>query len=52
MVRLIGMEQRHLGIDGLSVSTLGLGCRGLSPAYEPADDDHSIATHHSTRSTA
>jgi aryl-alcohol dehydrogenase-like predicted oxidoreductase len=44
VVRLIGMKQRTLGSDGLSVSALGLGCMGLSQGYGPAHDDESIAT--------
>jgi aryl-alcohol dehydrogenase-like predicted oxidoreductase len=30
------MQKRHLGKSGLEVSTLGLGCMGLSFAYGPA----------------
>jgi aryl-alcohol dehydrogenase-like predicted oxidoreductase len=37
---------RTLGRDGLSVSTLGLGCMGMSQAYGAADRDESIATIH------
>lgn len=32
------MDKRHLGTSGLSVSTLGLGCMGLSHGYGPAVD--------------
>ena len=32
------MEKRILGKDGLEVSTLGLGCMGLSSGYGPAAD--------------
>jgi aryl-alcohol dehydrogenase-like predicted oxidoreductase len=37
---------RTLGRDGLVVSTLGLGCMGMSQAYGDADRDESIATIH------
>jgi aryl-alcohol dehydrogenase-like predicted oxidoreductase len=37
------MEQRHLGITGLTSSALGLGCMGFSQAYGPADDTESTA---------
>jgi aryl-alcohol dehydrogenase-like predicted oxidoreductase len=40
------MERRHLGSSGPWVSTLGLGCMGMSGAYGPADDAESIATVH------
>ena len=36
---------RTLG-DGLTVSTQGLGCMGMSMAYGPADFDESVATIH------
>ncbi|WP_336947604.1 aldo/keto reductase [Asaia sp. HN010] len=32
------MKMRHLGRSGLEVSTLGLGCMGLSYGYGPATD--------------
>ena len=38
------MERRRLGNTDLSVSTMGLGCYGMSGAYGPADDAESIAT--------
>lgn len=34
------MRTRMLGSGGLEVSTLGLGCMGLSHGYGPAVDDH------------
>jgi aryl-alcohol dehydrogenase-like predicted oxidoreductase len=37
---------RTLGRDGLRVSTLGLGCMGMSQSYGAADRDESIATLH------
>jgi aryl-alcohol dehydrogenase-like predicted oxidoreductase len=37
---------RTLGRDGLTVSSLGLGCMGMSQSYGPADRDESIATIH------
>ena len=37
---------RTLGRDGLVVSSLGLGCMGMSQAYGDADRDESIATLH------
>lgn len=38
------VKKRSLGLDGPTVSTLGLGCMGFSQAYGPANDDQSIAT--------
>jgi aryl-alcohol dehydrogenase-like predicted oxidoreductase len=38
------MERRRLGNTDLTVSTVGLGCYGMSGAYGPADDTVSIAT--------
>jgi aryl-alcohol dehydrogenase-like predicted oxidoreductase len=37
---------RTLGRDGLAVSSIGLGCMGMSQSYGPADRDESIATIH------
>ncbi len=38
------MEQRRLGGQGLVVSSLGLGCMGMSEFYGPRDDQESLAT--------
>jgi aryl-alcohol dehydrogenase-like predicted oxidoreductase len=38
------MERRKFGSTELMVSTVGLGCYGMSGAYGPADDAESIAT--------
>jgi aryl-alcohol dehydrogenase-like predicted oxidoreductase len=38
------MERRRFGNTDLTVSTIGLGCYGMSGAYGPADDAGSIAT--------
>jgi aryl-alcohol dehydrogenase-like predicted oxidoreductase len=40
------VDQRHLGIEGLVVSELGLGCMGMSEFYGTGDEDESIATIH------
>ena len=40
------MEQRQLGGQGLIVSSLGLGCMGMSWGYGQRDDPESIATIH------
>lgn len=38
------MEQRALGSQGLEVAAVGLGCMGMSVAYEGAGEDESRAT--------
>jgi aryl-alcohol dehydrogenase-like predicted oxidoreductase len=38
------MKHRHLG--SLEVSTIGLGCMGMSQSYGPADEQESLATIH------
>src|SRR3569833_3166011 len=40
------MEQRKLGSTGPIVSSLGLGCMGMSEVYGPADRGEAIATMH------
>jgi aryl-alcohol dehydrogenase-like predicted oxidoreductase len=40
------MQTRKLGTSGLVVSTLGLGCMGMSEFYGPADEAESMATIH------
>ncbi|GJL53312.1 MAG: oxidoreductase [Nitrospirales bacterium] len=40
------MRRRHLGRTGQVVSSLGLGCMGMSEFYGPADQEEAIATIH------
>ena len=40
------MLTRALGAPGPDVSTIGLGCMGMSGMYGPADENESIATIH------
>ncbi len=40
------MDRRNLGSEGLVVSSLGLGCMGMSEFYGTADEDESVATIH------
>ena len=40
------MECRRFGNTDLTVSTIGLGCYGMSGVYGPGDDAESIATIH------
>ena len=40
------MDARTLGSQGLTVSSLGLGCMGMSEFYPPMDDAESVATIH------
>ncbi len=40
------MNTRKLGKGGLEVSTVGLGCMGMSEFYGPSEDSASIATLH------
>ncbi len=40
------LSQRKLGAQGLKVSSIGLGCMGMSEFYGAGDDQESIATIH------
>ncbi len=40
----MALNKRTLGNQGLEVSSVGLGCMGMSQSYGPADERESIAT--------
>ena len=40
----MALGKRKLGSQGLTVSSIGLGCMGMSQSYGPADEGESIAT--------
>ncbi len=40
------MRRRKLGLSGIEVSAIGLGCWGMSGSYGPADEAESVATLH------
>ncbi|MET0599079.1 MAG: aldo/keto reductase [Mesorhizobium sp.] len=42
----MGLSTRKLGSQGLEVSSIGLGCMGMSQSYGPADEAESVATLH------
>ncbi len=42
----MSLSTRRLGTQGLEVSSVGLGCMGMSQSYGPADEAESIATLH------
>src|SRR5213080_2454307 len=42
----VRMQQRRLGREGPMVSSLGLGCMGMSEFYGPTDEVESLATIH------
>jgi aryl-alcohol dehydrogenase-like predicted oxidoreductase len=43
---MAAMNHRLLGTHGLTTSSIGLGCMGLSQGYGPVDDDESIRSIH------
>jgi aryl-alcohol dehydrogenase-like predicted oxidoreductase len=40
------MKLRNLGSGGLAVSSIGLGCMGMSQSYGAGDDEESVRTLH------
>ena len=42
----MSITKRKLGSQGLEVSSIGLGCMGMSQSYGPEDESESIATLH------
>lgn len=44
--RMNNMQKRKLGNEGLEVSSLGLGCMGMSDFYSGQDDHESLKTIH------
>ncbi|TGR15931.1 aldo/keto reductase, partial [Mesorhizobium sp. M8A.F.Ca.ET.202.01.1.1] len=42
----MSLGKQKLGSQGLVVSSIGLGCMGMSQSYGPADEAESIATIH------
>jgi aryl-alcohol dehydrogenase-like predicted oxidoreductase len=40
----MALMKRKLGTQGLEVSSIGLGCMGMSQCYGPADETESLAT--------
>lgn len=46
IVKVNNMQYRELGTQGLKVSTMGLGCMGMSAFYGYHDDNESIRTLH------
>ncbi len=42
----MSLSKRKLGGQGLEVSSIGLGCMGMSQSYGPAEEGESIATLH------
>src|SRR5512143_3150271 len=40
------MEKRRLGMQGLEVGAIGLGCMGMSDFYGPRDEAEALATIH------